>query len=49
MFDAIFYFYLKTNNKIYLDAVELLLKKISSGIYDQLGVEYLDTQWIKIG
>ena len=38
MFDAIFYFYLKTNNKIYLDAVELLLKKISSrGIYDQLG------------
>ena len=38
MFDAIFYFYLKTNNKIYFDAVELLLKKISSrGIYDQLG------------
>ena len=38
MFDAIFYFYLKTSNKIYLDAVELLLKKISSrGIYDQLG------------
>ena len=38
MFDAIFYFYLKTNNKIYLDTVELLLKKISSrGIYDQLG------------
>ena len=38
MFDAIFYFFLKTNNQIYLDAVELLLKKISSrGIYDQLG------------
>ena len=51
MFDAIFYFYLKTNNKIYLDAVELLLKKMSSrGIYDQLagGISRytVDKDWI---
>ena len=51
MFDAIFYFYLKTNNKKYLTPVETLLSNISSkGIYDQLegGVSRyaVDEQWI---
>ena len=37
MFDAIFYFYLKTNNQKYLAPVETLLSNISSkGVYDQL-------------
>ena len=37
MFDAIFYFYLKTKNEKYFHPVNKLLKNISSkGIYDQL-------------
>ena len=51
MFDAIFYFYLKTNNQKYLTAVETLLSNISSkGIYDQLegGIARyaVDEKWI---
>ena len=51
MFDAIFYFYLKTNNQKYLTAVETLLYNISSkGIYDQLegGIARyaVDEKWI---
>jgi len=51
MFDAIFYFYLKTNNQKYLKPVETLLSNISSkGIYDQLegGIARysVDEKWI---
>ena len=51
MFDAIFYFYLKTNNKKYLTPVETLLYNISSkGVYDQLegGIARysVDEKWI---
>jgi len=51
MFDAIFYFYLKTNNQKYLTPVETLLSNISSkGIYDQLegGIARysVDEKWI---
>ena len=51
MFDAIFYFYLKTNNQKYLNPVEKLLSNISSkGIYDQLegGIARyaVDEEWI---
>ena len=51
MFDAIFYFYLKTNKEKYLKAVERLLFNISSkGIYDQLegGISRytVDEKWI---
>ena len=51
MFDAIFYFYLKTNNKKYLTPVETLLSNISSkGVYDQLegGIARysVDEKWI---
>jgi len=51
MFDAIFYFYLKTNNQKYLTPVEKLLTNISSkGIYDQLigGIARyaVDEKWI---
>ncbi len=51
MFDAIFYFYLKTNNQKYFAPVEKLLSNISSkGIYDQLagGISRysVDEKWI---
>ena len=51
MFDAIFYFYLKTNKEKYLKAVDKLLFNISSkGIYDQLegGIARytVDEKWI---
>jgi len=51
MFDAIFYFYLKTNNQKYLAPVETLLSNISSkGVYDQLegGIARysVDEKWI---
>jgi Highly conserved protein containing a thioredoxin domain len=51
MFDAIFYFYLKTKNEKYLIPVEKLLFNISSkGIYDQLegGIARyaVDEKWI---
>mgnify|MGYP001184345675 FL=1 len=51
MFDAIFYFYLKTNNNKFLTPVKTLLSNISSkGIYDQLGggiSRYaVDEKWI---
>ena len=51
MFDAIFYFYLKTKNEKYLTPVETLLFNISSkGIYDQLegGISRyaVDEKWI---
>jgi len=51
MFDAIFYFYLKTNNQKYLTPVETLLSNISSkGVYDQLegGIARysVDEKWI---
>jgi len=51
MFDAIFYFYLKTNNQKYLTSVEKLLSNISSkGVYDQLAggiARYaVDEKWI---
>jgi len=51
MFDAIFYFYLKTNNKKYLTPVETILSNISSkGVYDQLegGIARysVDEKWI---
>ncbi len=51
MFDAIFYFYLKTNNNKYFTPVKTLLTNISSkGIYDQLGggiSRYtVDDKWI---
>ena len=51
MFDAIFYFYLKTNNQKYLAPVEKLLSNISSkGVYDQLAggiARYaVDEKWI---
>ncbi len=51
MFDAIFYFYLKTNNIKYLKPVKTLLSNISSkGIYDHLGggiSRYtVDERWI---
>ena len=51
MFDAIFYFYLKTNNQKYLIPVEKLLSNISSkGIYDQLvgGIARyaVDEKWV---
>ena len=51
MFDAIFYFYLKTNNQKYFTPVEKLLTNISSkGIYDQLDggiARYaVDEKWI---
>ncbi len=51
MFDAIFYFYLKTNNQKYLTPVETLLSNISSkGVYDQLAggiARYaVDEKWI---
>jgi len=51
MFDAIFYFYLKTNNQKYLTPVEKLLSNISSkGVYDQLAggiARYaVDEKWI---
>ena len=51
MFDAMFYFYLKTNNQKYLKPVETLLSNISSkGIYDQLegGIARyaIDEKWI---
>ena len=51
MFDTIFYFYLKTNNKKYLTPVETLLSNISSkGVYDQLegGIARysVDEKWI---
>ena len=51
MFDAIFYFYLKTNNNKYLIPVKTLLSNISSkGIYDQLdgGISRytVDERWI---
>jgi len=51
MFDAMFYFYLKTNNQKYLTPVETLLSNISSkGVYDQLegGIARyaIDEKWI---
>jgi len=51
MYDAIFYFYLKTNKQKYLTPVETLLSNISSkGIYDQLAggiARYaVDEKWI---
>ena len=51
MFDAIFYFYLKTNNQKYLTSVEKLLSNISSkGVYDQLAggiARYaVDEKWV---
>ena len=51
MFDAILYFYLKTNNKEYLTPVEKLLSNISSkGVYDQLAggiARYaVDEKWV---
>ena len=51
MFDAIFYFYLKTNNEKYLTPVEKLLSNISSkGVYDQLAggiARYaVDEKWV---
>ena len=51
MFDAIFYFYLKTNNQKYLTPVEKLLSNISSkGVYDQLegGIARyaVDEKWV---
>jgi len=51
MFDAIFYFYLKTNSQKYLTPVENLLTNISSkGIYDHLAggvARYaVDEKWI---
>jgi len=51
MYDAIFYFYLKTNNQKYLTPVEKLLSNLSSkGIYDQLvgGIARyaVDEKWI---
>ncbi len=51
MFDAIFYFYLKTNNQKYLTPVEKLLSNISSkGVYDQLAggiARYaVDEKWV---
>ena len=51
MFDAILYFYLKTNNKKYLTPVEKLLSNISSkGVYDQLAggiARYaVDEKWV---
>ena len=51
LFDAIFYFYLKTNNQKYLTPVETLLSNISSkGIYDHLegGIARysVDEKWI---
>ena len=51
MFDAILYFYLKTNNTKYLTSVEKLLSNISSkGVYDQLAggiARYaVDEKWV---
>ena len=51
IFDSIFYFYKKNNDKKFLKPVENLLKNISSkGIYDQLGggiARYtVDEKWI---
>ena len=51
MFDAILYFYLKTNNHKYLTPVEKLLSNISSkGVYDQLAggiARYaVDEKWV---
>ena len=51
LFDAMFYFYLKTNDEKYLKPVETLLKNIcSKGIYDQLigGIARytVDDKWI---
>ena len=51
MFDAIFYFFLKTNNQKYLTPVEKLLSNISSkGVYDQLAggiARYaVDEKWV---
>ena len=51
MFDTIFYFYKKNNNKTYFKPVETLLKNISSkGIYDHLegGIARytVDDKWI---
>ncbi len=51
LFDAMFYFYLKTKNQKYLKPVEILLKNLcSKGIYDQLGggiARYtVDESWI---
>ena len=51
MFDAILYFYLKTNTKKYLTPVEKLLSNISSkGVYDQLAggiARYaVDEKWV---
>ena len=51
LFDAMFYFYLKTNNKKYFNPVETLLNNISSkGIYDHLAggiARYtVDEKWI---
>ena len=51
VFDSIFYFYKKNNDKKFLKPVENLLKNISSkGIYDQLGggiARYtVDEKWI---
>ncbi len=51
LFDAMFYFYLKTNDEKYLKPVEILLKNIcSKGIYDQLigGIARytVDDKWI---
>ena len=51
LFDAMFYFYLKTNDKKYFNPVKTLLKNISSkGIYDHLAggiARYtVDEKWI---
>ncbi len=51
LFDAMFYFYLKTKDKKYFNSVETLLKNISSkGIYDHLAggiARYtVDEEWI---
>ena len=51
LFDTMFYYYLKTNDKKYFTPVEILLKNISSkGIYDQLAggiARYtVDENWI---
>ena len=51
MFDAILYFYLKTNNQKYLTPVEKLLSNISSmGVYDQIAggiARYaVDEKWV---
>ncbi|MDC3145519.1 thioredoxin domain-containing protein [Candidatus Pelagibacter sp.] len=51
LFDAMFYFYLKNNDKKYLKPVETLLKNVcSKGIYDQLAggiARYtVDDKWI---